>query len=383
MHWISELRYQDAATKVYLGSPSLTRLPNGNLLATHDYFGPDAPRNHEGAEFLTSVYRSHDNGASWTSLTHIVGAYWSVLFVHHGALYLLGTSAEYGSIVIRRSDDLGSTWTHPVDETSGLLFRGGPGRQAPNYHCAPMPIVEWRDRLYRAFEDNDPLHWPSGFQSCVISCGANADLLQAANWRMSNKLRYDPALDPPDWGGASGAGWLEGNVVVAPDGEIWNILRVHSTPAVDRAAIVRVHDEGRTLTFNPADFIRFPGGMSKFTVRRDSQTGIYWTLTNNNTNSAYPNQRNVLSLYASTDLCTWSHARTLMADDQGLAEEESIAQTGFQYVDWHFDEDDILYLVRTAYAGAVGYHDANRVTFARLQNFRRLTPRFSASTPAC
>jgi hypothetical protein len=52
----TELRWQDPATKTYLGSPSLVRLPDGALLATHDYFGPGCPRNHEGEEHLTSVY---------------------------------------------------------------------------------------------------------------------------------------------------------------------------------------------------------------------------------------------------------------------------------------------------------------------------------------
>jgi hypothetical protein len=36
----NELRVQDPATKTYLGSPSIVRLPNGDLVGTHDYFGP-------------------------------------------------------------------------------------------------------------------------------------------------------------------------------------------------------------------------------------------------------------------------------------------------------------------------------------------------------
>ena len=45
---------------------------------------------------------------------------------------------------------------------------------------------------------------------------------------------------------------------------------------------------------------------------------------------------------------------------------------GFQYVDWQFDGDDLIYLVRTAYDGAHNYHDSNRITFHRLADFRRL-----------
>ena len=146
-------------------------------------------------------------------MTHIAGAFWSSLFVHRGAVYLLGASQQYGSIVIRRSEDGGNTWTHPADESSGLLFRGGPYREGPNYHCAPVPVLEAGGRLYRAFEDCDPCQWPAGFQALVISADAGADLLRAASWRMSNKLPYDPAWNPPAWGPLQAPGWLEGNMV--------------------------------------------------------------------------------------------------------------------------------------------------------------------------
>ena len=39
----TQIKYQDSATKTYIGSPSILRLDNGDLLATHDYFGPGCP----------------------------------------------------------------------------------------------------------------------------------------------------------------------------------------------------------------------------------------------------------------------------------------------------------------------------------------------------
>jgi hypothetical protein len=371
MQW-TELRYQDPATKTYLGSPSLVRLADGALLATHDYFGPGCPRNHENEEHLGSVYRSGDDGATWRNLSHIAGAYWSSLFEHHGAVYLLGCSQQYGSIVIRRSADGGFTWTHPADEKTGLLFRGGPFREPPNYHCAPVPVLRTGGRLYRAFEDCTPCVWGSGFQSFVLSAAEDADLLQASSWRMSNKLPFDPAWVPPEWGRLACPGWLEGNVVLGPSGEMWNILRFNSDPLVDRAARVRVLDEGTRVEFDPATgFLEFPGGMTKFTIRHDRASGLYLTLANGNTDPRFASQRNVLSLYASDDLLRWRHARTLLTDDSGLAWEESVRLTGFQYVDWLTEGDDLLYVVRMAYGGAHNYHDANRITFHRLEGFRR------------
>jgi len=369
MEW-TEIKFQDAATKCYLGSPSLLRLPSGALLVTHDYFGPGCPLNHEGEEHLSSVYRSEDDGRTWVNVTHVSGAFWSNLFEHRGSVYLLGTSQQYGSIVIRRSDDEGNTWTHPADETSGLLFRGGPRREPPNYHCAPMPILKKDGRIYRACEDNDPCHWPTGFQSLIISAPGDADLLDAASWTASNKLPFDPAWLPAEWGELARPGWLEGNVVEVPDGRILNVLRVNSDPLVDRAAIVEVHEQGRRVCFDPeTGFVDFPGGMTKFTIRREPACGLYLTLSNNNTDPAWPQQRNVLSLHASADLRHWEHKLTLLDDDSGLAHEDSIRLTGFQYVDWQFDGDDIIYAVRMSYRGAHTFHDANRVTFHRIENF--------------
>ena len=43
----NEIKFQDAKTQTYLGSPSIVRLADGTLLATHDYFGKGCPLNHE------------------------------------------------------------------------------------------------------------------------------------------------------------------------------------------------------------------------------------------------------------------------------------------------------------------------------------------------
>lgn len=368
-----EIKYQDAATKTYLGSPSIIRLNNGDLLATHDYFGPGCPLNHEGEEHLTSVYRSSDDGKTWVNVTHIANAFWSNLFKRRSAIYLLGASQQYGSIVIRRSEDNGNTWTHPKDEKTGLLFHGGPFREPPNYHCAPVPILKKNGRIYRAFEDCTPCNWGTGFQSLVISANEDAELLDASSWTMSDKMPYNPIWTPKEWGAVKRPGWLEGNIVEAPNGEIWNILRFNSTPAVDKAAIIKVSDDGKKLSFDPQNgFIQFPGGMTKFTIRRDFVTQLYLTLSNNNTDPNWPSQRNVLSLHVSDDLIHWRHKKTLIEDDLGLSYEESMRRTGFQYVDWQFDGDDIIYIVRVAYDGAHNFHDANRITFHKLENFRRL-----------
>ena len=383
--WISEVKYQDPATQIYLGSPSLVRQDSGELLAAHDYFGPNCPRNSEGEEHLTSIYRSRDDGGAWQHLADIEGAFWSTLFVHRGAVYLLGTSAQYGSVVIRRSADGGSTWTDPADEESGLLLPGGSYHDPPNYHCAPTPVLSHQGRLYRALENNDPLDWPRGFRALVISADEDADLLRASSWRKTNEMPYDQDADPPEFGGGEGCGWLEGNVVADAGGSLCNILRVQSSPVVNKAAILRIEDEGRTLSFDARDsFVDLPGGMCKFTIRLDprarasqrnlasqSSNGRYWMLSSDMCTGPPRVHRNRLSLFSSADLRAWTRHAVLLEDHLETTPEDSALNTGFQYVDWHFDGDDIIYLVRTAYDGAHNYHDSNRITFGRVEGFRR------------
>ena len=391
MNW-SQIKYQPEQAKTHLGSPSILRLDDGALLASHDYFGlAGCPKNHEGEESLTSIYRSEDDGASWVNITHIMNCYWSSLFQHDGATYILGTSQQYGSIVIRRSTDGGYTWTHPADETSGLLYRGGVFHDPPNYHCGPMPVVAHAGRLYRAFEDCDPPGW-GNFQAGVISAPLDADLLVAANWTMSNKLPFDPSWIPAEWRSqnATAPGWREGNLVVAPDGELWNILTFEAGAVIDeKSPRLQITEDGKTLSFNPdTGYIDFPGAKAKFTIRRDPHSGKYLSLVNNLADKdllrqmagdlasqryrgKHPmRQRNVLSLTVSDDLWNWRIVKTLMRDDTGLVPEASIMFTGFQYVDWQFDGDDLIYVVRTAYRGARNFHDSNQIIFRVLEKFR-------------
>ncbi|WP_168123707.1 sialidase family protein [Paenibacillus sp. HB172176] len=365
MQWKSQINYQDPRTRTYLGSPSIVRLPSGALLASNDYFG-DFPDEHF---HLTGLFRSQDNGETWQHVTHLSSTFWSNLFLHRGKLYLMGTSRKFGDIIIRRSDDEGFTWTAPVDENSGLLYTGGKGMTPPNYHCAPMPVVEYDGRLYRAYEDMDPPVRPIGFKSFVVSCPADADLLLAENWTMSNQVVYDQDADSPDWGGEAGVGWLEGNVVRGPNGLV-NLIRLTTFPVWDKAAMLTISDGGKKTSFDSSGFVELPGGSHKFTVRRDEVTGLYVTLVNKGEDPEQHVLREKLSVFASEDLRNWFHVKTLMEDDLIEDVELSRKKTGFQYADWQFDGDDLIYVVRTSYDGAHTFHDSNLIVYGVLNDFR-------------
>lgn len=348
-----------AATGVYIGSPSLAVLPDGRYVASHDHFGPKTTE-HQTA--LTAVFRSTDRGQTWQKVSDVRGAFWSSLFVHRGALYLLGPDRHYGNIVIRRSTDGGDSWTDPRDSATGLLRDNG------QYHCAPMPVVEHAGRLWRAFEwRQPPLAWGINYRAGVLSAPVDADLLHAENWTATEFLPSDRA-----WNGRDMGGWLEGNVVVAPDGQLVNVLRVQTRSPDEKAALVRIAGDGKNVTFDPeTGFIDFPGGAKKFTIRFDPQSKLYWSLASivhEGHRAENPGSiRNTLALTCSPNLIDWTVRSILLYHPD-------TSKHGFQYVDWLFDGDDLIAVCRTAYddgeGGAHNYHDANYLTFHRVVNFR-------------
>ena len=362
-----------ASGGLFVGSPSIAVWTNGDYLASHDVFGPNST---EHTRALTLVFRSRDRGLAWRKLAAIDGQFWSSLFVNQGALYLLGTDRHHGHAVIRRSLDGGETWTTPADAASGLL------RADAEYHCAPTPVIEHAGRLWRGLERRiPPSGWGGNYCAGVISAPASANLLNAANWTFSNFLPSSRT-----WNGGDMGGWLEGNVVVTPAGELLDILRVDTAQPPERAALVSVSPDGKTLSFDPAaGFINLPGGAKKFTLRQDPKGGGYWTLASivpagpatpysalRTPHSALGRPsaiRNTLALLHSEDLRQWHVCRVLLHHPDA-------ARHAFQYVDWQFDGDDLVAACRTAYdddqGGAHSGHDANFLTFHRIQNFRSL-----------
>jgi len=351
--------HSQASSGLYIGSPGLAVLTNGHYLASHDLFGPNS------REFecpTTEVFRSTDRGATWKEVARVDCQFWSSLFVHRGAAYLMGTDKHHGRIVIRRSSDGGSTWTEPRDATRGILASG-------EFHTAPVPVLEHAGRLWRAFEDaSSGTQWGVRYEAGMLSVPVDADLLNRANWTFSNFLPRDARWNHGDF-----KAWLEGNAVPTREGGIVNILRVDTAGLPERAAVVNVSADGKVAAFDPdRGLIEFPGGAKKFTIRFDPPSGRYWAIA-----SIIPESqkiavrpagvRNTLALTTSPDLVHWTVHTVLL-------EHPDVARHGFQYVDWQFDGDDIIAVCRTAYddetGGARNHHDANFLTFHRWKQFR-------------
>lgn len=357
--------FAPAAAKRYIGSPSIAILPDGAYVASHDYFLPG----NKGDR--TDLFRSIDRGQHWQRVAELTGQWWSGLFVHRGALYLMGTTQVYGACVIRRSADAGATWTDPKDGKSGVILAEG------KYHTSSMPVVEHQGRLWRAMEDGDgPGGWGSHFRAFMMSAPADADLLNAKSWTSTNRLGREAS-----WLEGKFGGWLEGNAVVTPQGQIVDILRADTKTQPEKAAIIEVSSDGKQMSFDPATgFIDFPGGAKKFSIRHDAQSGHYWSLVNwclpKYAGEQASRVRNTVALVRSADLRKWEIRCVLI-------HHPDTKFRGFQYADWVFDGEDLVAAIRTAFEEPAGQahnqHDANYLTFHRWPRFRDLTLADSAN----
>lgn len=365
----SVVAYSPASSGLYIGSPSVCILPNGDYLASHDLFGP---KSNEFEKPVSKIYRSQDKGKTWTHIADINGQFWSKLFVHEKGLYFMGTSKHHGNTIIRKSTDNGNTWSEPTDAENGLLLAG-------EYHCAPMPLIEHDGKLWRAMEDAmGPIKkWGKRYGAFMMSIPLGADPMKAANWTSSNVLRHDSTLLGGNFGG-----WIEGNAVVDPNGQLWDVLRVDDKSTLEeKAAFVKISADGKTATFDrDVDFVKFPGGSKKFSIRYDSKSKLYWTITNYipdeikaaNKGRNPASIRNTQALFSSKDLRNWDLRKILL-------QHPDIIKHGFQYVDWLFEgKNNIIFLSRTAYedgqGGAHNNHDANYLTFHRIKKFRKSKP---------
>ena len=374
---------------VYLGSPSIAETPSGALLVSHDFFGPhvNVDGNRAGPDYTLNttvqVLRNADGrgGAEpggWRYAGSVAGMYWANVFpFEDGAMYLLGVdgndNAAARNIVIARSTDEGTSWTTP-----SILFPAGTpagGGAFRSYHCAPTPTLHLPEdgRLYRAFETY--AHYAGALViSTRDAVNASTDLLDPATWRMSNLVEFKA---PAAWGPPStgGWGWQEGNAVEAPDGGVYNMLRIDGQTAKthNKAAVLHLDPGSNALALKA--FIDFPSTESKFVVRRHPASGTYYTLSNNvtakagkSTSTVYA--RNTLVLATSDDALSWRVCGpALLADDTGLSFADSARYTGFHYVSWVFRGADMLYAVRTGYRGSDTYHNANRVTYKVVEGF--------------
>lgn len=342
---VEQTRVVIAASNTKLGdytySPSITKV--GDVL----YASRDISCKY------TDVFVSTDDGKTWKPTGgRIDNMFWATIFENKGDLYLIGRiSGSINGVGISKSTDGGKTWSK-ITETQGFLSVFG--GNAP--HCAPTPVLKLNGRIYRAFETT------GGAGLFYVSASEKADLLNPASWTVSERF---VGMSKP-----GGDNWPnESNVVVGPDGKLWIISRYN---AFEKAIVFKTDAKGNIIPYNGTEkdsVIYFPSTESKFTCRYDEKTGYYIALTCPCTNPNDRYQRNYCGLAVSKDLINWELKEILLSDRELFNNQLSVAQHAFQYVDWIFDGDDILFVVRESTEDAKNFHDSNYLTFYRITNY--------------
>ncbi len=353
---VNYLHPEDGAYKFsgqFLCSPSLVQHPDGYLLASMDLFEGDAPQN------LTLIYRSDDGGETWHYVSELMPCFWGKMFIHKGELYMLSVSTEYGDLLIGKSTDGGKTFGMPT-----VILRGSGRGKTAGTHKAPQDITYHNGRIYT------PIEWGSwrigGHAVMVLSCDENADLLVAENWHLSEPVRYNTEWEGIPEGFSQGN--IEGNIILHPDGNLYNIMRYEMRYLVPDRGLIMAYKINTEDPEAPVEFshtIKFMANASKFAIKKDEVSGKYYSIATRLTPERHQGARNLLSLMVSDDLENWEVACDLID-----ARDKDPQYTGFQYVDFLFDGDDIIYLCRTGIHRPNSYHNTNYSTFHRIKNFR-------------
>ncbi len=336
--------YYDVSGK-FLCSPSLVRAPDGNLIAGMDVY------QHRGAQNLQILYKSYDDGKSWSYLCDLQPFYWGSLFVHRDELYMIGLSTEYGDFRITKSTDSGNTWSDAVTIFYGsnvLCPTGG-------MHRAPMHMVSYNGRLYTSCEYGS---WATSHSPGVVSIDENDDLMVAENWTCTGFLPFEGkwAKDAVKKGDT-----IEGNVVLGPDGELYECLRWKIGEYL-RLKIDK-NDPEKPLRYD--SLVKAPVSNSMFRII--SYKGKYLLFTNRKTDKAAqvsPNvisYRNVFSVYVSEDLNEFTLVKDIFNYEDYPAD-----KIGFQYPVVMEDDDGFMLVVRSAFNGADTYHNSNFMLFLRI-----------------
>ncbi len=307
-------------------------------------------------ENTTHLRRSTDGGKTWVNVGSVPGMRWASVFAHRGNVYLLGTHVVGSQAMVAKYDPAAESFAF-----ENLKTVGGIG--------APCSVLVANGRIFKANGDG------------IMSAPDDADLLRAESWTFSSNaasqfLKKDWFLQASGLENFSSLYALgEGSVVQGKDGKIYLILRIDCDPHYGYAAIAEVSPDGLQLSNVEScnSLIRIPTSISKFSVRYDSESGLYLAMTSLPTLSQNgAKQRNILALVASRDLFEWQVVDTLLVDREVMSPALSAAAHGFQYVDFVISGDRLCLIVREAVGETNSYHDGKYITYYTVEDFRAL-----------
>ena len=343
----------------FVGSPHIVKLNNGVYVASHDVF---CHLNEMGYGSLCKFFISQDYGKSWKYISKIDRCTWGTMFLHNDVLYIVGTyDLNKWDLVLYYSTDCANTWSEPV-----VLCES---EEEKLYRATPTAYAVHNNRIWIEHGRQD--NGRNGI--AVISACLDDDLTKAESWTDSEPLFYNQEWEnaAPEW---SGNMLEEGNVLVTPGGELKIIERCNSmrydAPVLDPDKVRMYYltvDKDKpeaAPVFEKAAL--FSAAMHKFYIQYDKNEERYLALGNRLTTSQMW-QRNVLTLYSSTDLESWKIERDLI-NLEDIEWHETAWEAGYQYPSFMIEGNDIVAVVRTALNGADNFHNSNAMTFHRFKD---------------
>lgn len=384
----------------YFGSPSIVKLENGDIIASHDIFFEPAP-NKFNLDYsdrpsrevcVTKIYKSSDSGKTWQFLSDLKLCTFGKLFVFRDKLYIMGLYSPDSEIADDRynlkervdgkahgdksrigiglfcSEDYGRNWSDVCDIT-GDKFAGG-------FHKAATPVIEADGRLWTAFDT--PKDIESGFGIAAASVSVDDDIMNPDNWSITTPFtHYDK-----NWPGTVSGVWPymleEANAVCGTDGEIYVITRYNSVNYFDefinkdddglRVCVLKADKRNPSAPLEFVEMQHFIGSLSKFTINYDDVSGKYYALVSRATEK-HCCQRNILSLVSTKDLKNWKIERDCL-NILDLNWYQNCQEAGLYYCDWVIDGNDIIAVCRTSLHDCINYHNSNMITFHRFEDFR-------------
>ncbi|MEA2068981.1 MAG: sialidase family protein, partial [Verrucomicrobiota bacterium] len=328
----------------FVADPEIAVLPNGDYVAAWAMSGWASTADTAG---VTTLYRSSDKGATWTSLGTQTPFLRGSLFVHDGALYFLGGNYEGGDGIIKKSLDNGSTWS-----TTTLTI------SSP---ATPNTPVQFNNR------------WWSAVSTSSHSASDTSDLMQAASWMQGGG--YASQASWPSEGEFMG----EGQIVASPEQGVVLLPKVKQHALT---AISQVDPTTGAVSIDPNhNFVDLPGGEKKFGAAYDAVSGKFYILSNpvlSADSGATPEPdmiRNTAAMLSSEDLYNWKMEKIFLYSSD-------VEREGFGYFNFDFDGTNMAVIARTAFKvpgetypkSGRGGHDTNVLTFHTIADFRNATP---------
>jgi len=348
----------------FVGSPYIIKMENGSYIASHDVFCHDG----SGHSSLCRFFVSNNHGKSWSFLSEIEHCTWGTMFLHKGALYMIGTySVKQFDLVLYKSTDEARSWSEAI-----VLAKGS---ESTKFRFTPTAYAVLNNRIwfYVGIAENGTN------KTATVSADLSADLCNPKAWTISDGTAYDEKWEnaAPEW---TEIMTEEGNVVVDPEGKLNILTRCNSqrfdTPSTEpdniRAYVFVVDEQNPHKAPEFKEAMPFNGALHKFYIRYDEANKRYVALLNRMTSDRIW-QRNVLSLAVSNDLKRWEIQRDLL-NLEDLNWNEDAWEAGVQYPSFIIEENDIVAVVRTAISGADNFHNSNAMTFHR---FKEIKDKFS------